>query len=62
MVANYLFQSFRQDFANQVSYSQRYAEAVASANAVLGKYVTAVTAEYMSGCFFLCEYVLNALF
>lgn len=37
------------DFANQVSYSQRYAEAVASANAVLGKYVTAVTAEYMSG-------------
>ena len=52
MVANYLSQSFGQDFANQVRYSQRYAEAVASANAVPGKYVTAVTAEYMSGGFF----------
>ena len=38
-----------QDFANQVKYSQRYAEALKRTNSKAGKYVSPTTGEYFSG-------------
>jgi hypothetical protein len=38
-----------QDFANQVKYSKRYAEALKRTNSKSGKYVSPTTAEYFSG-------------